>query len=219
MTPVLAYQNISDPLIVYRKRLSELNNIFNTQYTLPSDDDVSYEKMVNFYLKMSISQFDDYIRSLHQVDMKSKREMSNSIQSEITIENNLTDKEVFGDGTSGITTYAAQESGIKRHRLYYRPVYGGKDNFLFARFYVGKNSKGKKAYTGLEKTGSKIYSYPAYKNIKKDFVYVFTNNNRKVICGFLCHRYISQYVMDATIYKITCTFAINGGHIHADTYA
>ena len=70
MTPVLAYQNISDPLIVYRKRLSELNNIFNTQYTLPSDDDVSYEKMVNFYLKMSISQFDDYIRSLSSVPLE-----------------------------------------------------------------------------------------------------------------------------------------------------
>ena len=71
--PVQAYSSSSDHLAKYQKRLDELNHILETGYALLPDRNISDEEMTGFLQGMTISEFDDYIYSLHDSDMEFKK--------------------------------------------------------------------------------------------------------------------------------------------------
>ena len=71
--PAQAYSSSSDHLAKYQKRLDELNYILETGYALFPDRNISDEEMTGFLQGMSISEFDDYIYSLHDLDMEFKK--------------------------------------------------------------------------------------------------------------------------------------------------
>ena len=86
--PAQAYSSSSDHLAKYQKRLDELNHILETGYALLPDRNISDEEMTGFLQGMSISEFDDYIYSLHDLDMEFKKNELSITRQKIDIPNN-----------------------------------------------------------------------------------------------------------------------------------
>ena len=86
--PVQAYSSSSDHLAKYQKRLDELNHILETGYALLPDRNISDEEMTGFLQGMTISEFDDYIYSLHDSDMEFKKNELSITRQKIDIPNN-----------------------------------------------------------------------------------------------------------------------------------
>lgn len=67
-------------------------------------------------------------------------------------------------------------------------------------------------YSGIESTGSRVVSYPAYKMTSYNFE--FQNNKRKVKGTWKCVKCIAKNVIAAGSYTKSCTFEAGGGNVY-----
>ena len=141
--PVQAYSSSSDHLAKYQKRLDELNHILETGYALLPDRNISDEEMTGFLQGMTISEFDDYIYSLHDSDMEFKKNEMSITRQEIEIPNH---------------SLKNTESDNRRIQKFHYST----DNYLYVDFKIKKDSNGKKLYDEVKKAGERHNSYPAY---------------------------------------------------------
>ena len=119
--PAQAYSSSSDHLAKYQKRLDELNHILETGYALLPDRNISDEEMTGFLQGMSISEFDDYIYSLHDSDMEFKKNELSITRQKIDIPNN--------------SVKNTKSDNRQIQRFYYSA-----DNYLYVAFRIKKDS-------------------------------------------------------------------------------
>lgn len=67
-------------------------------------------------------------------------------------------------------------------------------------------------YSGIESTGSRVVSYPAYKMTSYDFG--FQNSKRDVKCTWKCVKCIAKNVIATGSYTMSCTFRAGGGNVY-----
>lgn len=146
----------------------------------------TYEEMMEFYLNMTLEEFEQYIRSAYN----DEKEFDDKV-------NNAT----LVTASSGISTYASSSQ-----RFYYDGV-----NY----FYLDSNvavEEGQVVYTSFIKIGSKVVSYPAYKMI--DYSIDLSTNKKVANCSWDCYKYIAKNVMATGIYTKSYSFKAGGGNIY-----
>lgn len=176
----------SEKIIEYQTELEKINKSLGTKYELIPDENGEYTEI----LKMSISQFDEYIMKIHQKD-----------------ENEQAEQETNTEFVCKKSKLSARGGASKQ--LYY---YSGSNYLYFASDITVVN--GVLQYLSGNGYGSHISSYPGYKCTGK-FSSSFLAGKTKVKCNWKCTRMLSANISDATVYTITCTFKAGGGNVYA----
>ena len=182
-----------DSLVQYRTVLEELNEQLGTDYAFPTkeqmkDNGESYSDLVQFYSKMSIDEFKDYvIRAYNNEKNGRKTEVSDIIKDE-----------------SEISPLAY----TKRQKLFYDTT--GK-NYLYitSTFYT---ADGKERYSSVNSYGYIGGAYPYY--LPSSMSSSKSSDFTKVTCTFSCVKYIAKNLIDATRYTVKVTFTAAGGDVH-----
>ena len=203
-----------DPLKVYKDRLMELNEELGTNYAICSDGTLSDKELEEFYQKMSMAEFDEYIYSLYQLDMENPvQEMTEDKVMEqfgtLDLASLNSAKEMEEESAcSDFTTYDSS----KKQKYYYT---GFKPHCFTVDFATGVNSNGKKCYTGIR--GMSYYSaaYPYY--TIEGYAGSFKKNYRQANIAFQSFKYLSPGLIDTGIHYLDCIFKIYGVHVYAST--
>lgn len=191
----------SDPLKIYKERLTELNEELGTSYAIVSDGSMSDEEVVEFYKSMSMSEFDDYIYSLNQLDIQSSDGEDEDVEFEVSEEEIETED-------SEISTYASTQV----QRYYYL---GYEPNAFIYKWSIGRNSNNKKCYnyvTWSSCTGRDTGVYPSFDLIGTSNSY--THNYRRAHMSASYYKYLSATLMDTAIHTRKFVFRINGGDVY-----
>lgn len=172
---------------VYQRELDKLNEVWGTQYTIVADETGSYNKI----LAMTKSEFDEYMKSIYQLDHTTEKSVSRNYNNKYDCSNY--NQEITINSSSG-------------QRYYYDA-----SNYLFFSSEITVH-EGVLKYAATKGFGSHISSYPGYKCAGECSVDYF-DNKTKAKCKWKCTRMLSSNISDATLYTISCTFKAGGGHI------
>lgn len=99
---------------------------------------------------------------------------------------------------------------IPRSSSSQRFYYDGTNYFYVNSIVTVEN--GVLRYSGIESTGSRVVSYPAYKMTSYDFG--FQNSKRDVKCTWKCVKCIAKNVIATGSYTMSCTFRAGGGNVY-----
>lgn len=73
-------------LIPYEKELESLNKEWGTNYKLQVEDGNTEQEMVEYFTSMSIEEFREYIKDVHELDVESREK--EQINTNIKVEEN-----------------------------------------------------------------------------------------------------------------------------------
>lgn len=176
-----------DPLILYKNRLSYLNEAYDLDYMIPEEtaSGGDYSEIIDFFSVMSIEEFDNYILSLNEYD-------------------SLDDIEFRADSEETITPMSS----------YYmqKYIYGASSNNYFYIVTDTVYADGYQRYTNVREINCVYTSYPSYRLI--DTSWSYTNSRRNINVTFFALKYVSETVCYTTQYKIPVTFSATGGDIY-----
>lgn len=182
-----------DSLAPYRTVLEELNVQLGTDYTFPTAEQMEnngecYVDLVEFYNKMSIDEFKDYVITAYDNEKS----------------DNMTEVSDITEDESEISPQAY----TKKQKYYYDTT--GK-NYLFINSTV-YTADGKERYSSVDSYGHTEKAYPYYSpsSMSSSKSADFT----KVTCTFSCVKYIAKNLINATNYTVKVTFKASGGDVY-----
>lgn len=181
-----AFAEGSDPLAVYKVRLLELNEEYGTDLGIPNETATGgdYSEIVDFYSKMTLEEFDEYMLSI----------IDDSIYSS-------DDESIKTDNTDvGI----APASYSKTQFCYYN---SSNKNALTVNSNI-QYSDGYDRYTSINSVSSSVVSYPAYKPY--GYTYSFSNEYREMTVNFKVYNYYSSVAYISTPVTISAIFKATG---------
>lgn len=214
-------------LRVYMDELSRINEELGTDYSIPVEyfDDDELEEAEQFFLKMSIDEFRDYIYTAHYNSINNVR--SERKQSELGTEASA---DSFSEGKAVPTVVISKDSGISQETIngtvcsaassytlvtqrYYYDVSNAK-NYLYlqAENFTMNGYPRYNTYDNFS-GGYFISSYPGYKATSCSIS--FSNYDRVAACIFACTKMLSKYVKDGEEKTLSCTFIAGGGDLYA----
>lgn len=195
----------SDPLKVYKDRLIGLNEELGTNYAICSDGTLSDKELTEFYQKMSMTEFDEYIDSLHQLDMENPvQEMTEDkvMKRFGTLDLASLNSAEEMEEESACSDFTAYDS-TKEQKYYYT---GFKPYCFTVEFFTGVNSNSKECYTGIKGVSYYRKAYPYY--TIEGYAGSFKKNYRQANITFQSLKYLSPGLKDTGIHYLNGTFKI-----------
>ncbi|MDE7203711.1 MAG: hypothetical protein K2O91_17870 [Lachnospiraceae bacterium] len=181
-TLMVSASSADDVLIPYQNRLDEINEKLGTNYKLASEDelkavDSSMNMLTDFFIKMDLDQFEDYIVDLH----------NNSEFEEPADCVKQNDIMLLADDSKQFYFYD------KVHWFYLDTKTITVNNIMYYNSFVDAGS-------GFDLTET----YPQYSAYNYD--YSTSADSRKMEVTYYCTKYLSKYVTDATKYTVKHTY-------------
>lgn len=165
----ISYAAEKNALELYELKLEELNTEFKTKYRLQPNSGETYQNMINFYLSMSIDEFESYIRTIHTNMLNgNSTKMPNTPQ---TTSISSYQQISYYDGANGLTIRANISTNnatktyvditdygrIATHYPYYEPIRG-----LFTYYFSSDKKIATCIYTCGKYIGSNLTDGVSY---------------------------------------------------------
>lgn len=183
-----------DSLAPYYAILEEINEKLGTNYAFSSEEQLmemgeSYSDLVEFYTKMSMEEFKDYVQKAH----KNATEYSNKVDCNVVVENN----------------YEIEPLAYGKTQRYYYDTSGINYFYIVSTLY---SADGEERYSRIDENGYTSLSYPYYESVS--MTHSYSSGNTEVTCTYIYKKVITPYLIDSTKYSLAVTFEASGGDVY-----